>query len=334
MKALTLLKEYEVSLTDVLEPTLEEGMLLLQVETVGLCGTDLNSFRGKNPLVTYPRILGHEIAATVLVGAGEISEGTRVAVSPYTSCGICSSCRRGRFNACRQNQTFGVQRDGALTERIVVRPDKVYGSTLPLRTLALVEPLTVGFHAVARARVKEADTVVVLGCGGIGLGAVVAAAYRSSRVIAVDMDDAKLSTAKKLGAWETIHSKDQDLESCLRDLTGGDGPNVVIEAIGMPETYRIATEIVSFAGRVVYIGYSKEPVVYETRVFVEKELDIMGSRNALPEDFQAVIKMLEEGRFPVELAISAEVPLASAPSILRAWSADPTMYTKILINLH
>ena len=108
---------------------------------------------------------------------------------------------------------------------------------------------------------------------------------------------------------------------------------MVIEAIGLPETFRAAAEEVSFTGRVVYIGYAKEPVAYETKLFVQKELDILGSRNALPEDFGAVIQMFEEGRFPVKDAVSSIIPLEDAPEALRAWSDDPSRVKKIMVRL-
>ena len=119
----------------------------------------------------------------------------------------------------------------------------------------------------------------------------------------------------------------------LANLTGGNGPDVIIEAIGLPETFRAAVQEVAFTGRVVYIGYAKEPVAYETRLFVQKELDILGSRNALPEDFRAVIEMLEQGRFPVDDAITKIVSLDQAPESLAAWSNDPARFSKIMINL-
>ena len=333
MKAIALTAPGKVKVIDVPEPVRGEGEVLLQVEMVGLCGTDLNSFRGKNPLITYPRVLGHEIAATVLEGTPDLPAGTRVAVSPYTQCGHCSACLRGRANACTFNQTFGVQRDGALTELLAVPAEKVYPSALSLRELCLVEPLTVGAHAVARGRVSPADVVAVYGCGGVGLGAIAGAAFRGATTIAIDLDDEKLETARAAGAAHVIHTRRDLVHERLAELTGGLGPDVVIEAIGLPETFRAAVEEVAATGRVVYIGYAKEQVSYETRLFVQKELDIMGSRNAQPQDFHQVIKLLESGRFPVDRAISAIVPLPDAPHALAQWSDDPARFTKILVNV-
>jgi threonine dehydrogenase-like Zn-dependent dehydrogenase len=226
---------------------------------------------------------------------------------------------------------MGVQRDGAMTEYIRVPREKIYTANLTLKELALVEPLTVGTHAVARGRVTANDTVAVFGCGGIGLGAIAASAFRGARTIAIDMDDAKLEIARKAGATDLIHSKNEDLHTRLVEITGS-GPDVMIEAIGLPATFRAAVEEVAFTGRVVYIGYAKEPVTYETRLFVQKELDILGSRNALPEDFLEVIRMLEAGRFPVEDAVSLIVTPEQAAETLADWSANPHKFTKIMVQ--
>jgi threonine dehydrogenase-like Zn-dependent dehydrogenase len=337
VKAFYITAPHETDIRNIDKPVPGDGEVLLRVRMVGLCGSDLNTFRGANPLVSYPRVPGHEIAATVESALGEAAErfapGTRVTVLPYTSCGHCPSCRRGRPNACRSNQTLGVQRDGALAEYIVAPWRKVVGSEkLSLQELVMVEPLSVGFHAAARARAAEGDTVAVIGCGAIGLGAIAGAAFAGARVIAIDIDDSKLELAAKAGAAEAVNSAAASLHDQLARLTAGDGPDVVIEAVGLPATFRAAVEEVAFAGRVVYIGYAKAPVEYETRLFVQKELDILGSRNAL-DDFPRVIKMLETGRFPVGEVISRVAPLAEAGGALADWSANPAAFTKILIDL-
>jgi threonine dehydrogenase-like Zn-dependent dehydrogenase len=309
------------------------GEALLKVKMVGMCGTDLNTFRGRNAMVAFPRVPGHEVAAEVVEGGGELAAGTMVTLSPYTNCGRCAACKRGRVNACRFNETMGVQRDGAMKEYISVPREKLYTARLSTRELCLVEPLTVGFHAAARGRVTAEDVVAVFGCGGVGLGAIASAAFRGAETIAIDMDDAKLETARKAGAKHLIHAKNENLHERLEAITDGLGPDVMIEAIGLPETFRAAVEEVAYTGRVVYIGYAKEPVAYETRLFVQKELDIMGSRNALPEDFREVIRMLESGRFPVEDAVSAVVPMEDAARMLGEWSAAPGRFTKIMVEV-
>ena len=334
MKALVLKEPGQAEIMPVPEPVVTASSLLLKVRMVGFCGSDLNSFRGRNPLVSFPRIPGHEVSATIVETNNAnpaLAPGTDVTLSPYSSCGKCASCRRGRPNACQFNETLGVQRDGAATEYIVVPSERIYPAKLTLKELCLVEPLTVGFHAVARGRVTADDTVAILGCGGVGLGAVAASGFRGAKTIGVDVDDEKLNTAKASGATHSINTARENLHQRLAELTDGRGPDVVIEAIGLPQTFRSAVEEVAFTGRVVYIGYAKEPVSYETRLFVQKELDILGSRNALPEDFRDVIRMLVEHRFPVDDAVSSIVTMNEAPQALAAWSENPSRVKKIMM---
>jgi threonine dehydrogenase-like Zn-dependent dehydrogenase len=332
VKALVLQKPGQASIKTVPEPVASRGDCLLKVRLVGFCGSDLNSFRGLNPLVSYPRIPGHEVSATIVQGNSALPAGTDVALLPYTSCGQCASCQRGRPNACQFNQTLGVQRDGALTEFIAMPPEKLYPARLTPKELCLVEPLTVGFHAAARGRVSANDTVAIMGCGGVGLGAVAASNSRGARTICIDVDDEKLELARLAGGTHSINSLREPLHDRLLDTTDGHGPDVLIEAVGTPATFRTAVEEVAYTGRVVYIGYTKEPVSYETRLFVQKELDVLGSRNAQPDDFHAVIRLLEARRFPVDEVVSL-IPLEEAIHALQSWSENPSRFKKIMISL-
>jgi 2-desacetyl-2-hydroxyethyl bacteriochlorophyllide A dehydrogenase len=319
-------------------PTLAADEVLVRIRTVGFCGSDLNTFRGLNPLVSYPRVPGHEIAGVVdEVGdevPGELRPGAEVTVVPYTACGRCAACRRGRVNTCRDNQTLGVQRDGALTECIAVPWTAVLRADgLSRRELALVEPLAVGMHAVARGRVAAGDVVAVLGTGAVGLGAVAGAARAGATVIAVDVDDRKLATARRAGATHAVNARGASLHDELQSLTAGDGPDVVIEAVGTAATFLSAVAEVAVAGRVVYIGYAKAPVAFDTTQFVRKELDILGARNATADDFRAVLSMMHGRLFPVDDAVTRVVALADAADALRAWDADPGAVTRIHVDL-
>jgi L-galactonate 5-dehydrogenase len=339
MKAIAILAPGKMGLTELPVPTPAAGEVLLRINVIGYCGSDLNTYRGLNPLVSYPRVPGHEIGATIeACGEGVPADwkpGMTVTCAPYTSCGQCSACRKGRFNACKFNQTFGVQREGALTEFVVVPWQKLFHAPgLDAAEYAMVEPLAVGFHAVDRARVQAGETVLVLGAGMIGLGAIAGAALaRGARVIATDVDDAKLALARKAGASETINSRTEDLHERLTALTGGDGPDVVIEAVGLAETFVAAVTEVCYAGRVVYIGYAKAPVSYETKYFLLKELDIMGSRGSTPKDFQDVITLLESGRYPIAETVTRSVSFDEAASAMEEWSANPSAITKIQIRV-
>jgi len=210
---------------------------------------------------------------------------------------------------------------------------KLVGSSgLSLRELSVVEPLAVGFHAAARGRVEASDTVAVIGVGMVGLGAIASAASRGARTIAIDLDEQKLALAKRAGAMHSVRSNTQDMHAELLRLTDDRGPDVVIEAVGVPDTYRLAVDEVAHTGRVVYIGWAKEQVSFDTKLFVHKELDILGSRNYLDE-FPAVIALLRTGKFPVEATISKTVPLSEAGSALAEWNRSPELFTKILVEM-
>jgi threonine dehydrogenase-like Zn-dependent dehydrogenase len=221
-----------------------------------------------------------------------------------------------------------------MTELISVPVAKLIASDrLSLQELALVEPLTIGFHAVERGRMISGETVAVLGCGAIGLGVIAGAAFRGTRVIAIDVDDQKLTLARKCGAMEAINAAAENLHARLLELTDGSGPAVVVEAVGNPVTFRQAVEEVAFAGRVVYIGYAKAPVEYDSKLFVLKELDILGSRNALPADFKNVVAMLEAGMFPVDDVVTETVEFEAAADAFRRWSDAPGGVTKIQLAI-
>ncbi len=205
MKAIVINTPGEVSVNELDAPHPAPGEVLLRMNYVGFCGSDLSTYLGKNPMVNYPRVPGHEISGVITAMAegvpGEFKIGDTVTVVPYTNCGSCPSCRRGRAYACRENQTLGVQRDGAMQEYLAVPWQKLLpASKLNELELAMVEPLTVGFHAIERGRVGKDDVVMVLGCGMIGAGAIAGASLRGASVIAVDIDDHKLELAKELGA--------------------------------------------------------------------------------------------------------------------------------------
>lgn len=335
MKAVQISAVGQAALQEKEMPVAQPGEVLLKVIYAGFCGSDLNTYLGMNPMVRMPVIPGHEISAVVqevTAGVpGRIRVGMRCTVNPYTSCGSCPSCRNGRPNACQFNQTLGVQRDGAMCEYIVVPWQKVIADdALTARELVLVEPLSVGFHAVARGVVTDLDVVMVIGCGMIGTGAIIRASLRGARVIAVDLDRKKLELAKKLGATDTIHSAEDDMHARLMELTDGMGPDVVIEAVGSPATYSMAIDEVAFTGRVVCIGYAKSEVLFETKYFVSKELDIRGSRNALPEDFRAVIAYIKRNQLPASL-ITALYPPGEAGEALHYWSENREKVIKIIL---
>ena len=340
MKALFLTQVGKSEVFEIDKPIPKSGEVLLKVEMVGFCGGDLNGFKGLFPLQEYPNILGHEVGA-VIEELGEdvplhLRIGSKVTLYPYLACGTCVACRKGRPNACKTNKTMGVRRPGAMT-RYVCAPwqDLFFSDQLSVRELALAEPLTVGFHAVSRGRVDSQDIVAVLGCGIVGLGAVAAAVNRHATVIAIDLDDTKLAIARKIGALNTINPSKEDLHQRLQEITNGDGPDVIIEAVGSPSTYRSAVEEVAFLGRVVCIGYAKAPVEFNTSLFVQKEIEILGSRNCVGKsDFPEVLSYLESKKFPVDDVISKVISIDEGPETLKSWAENPQGIIKIMIDFN
>jgi len=313
--------------------------VLLRMCYVGFCGSDLNTFMGRNTMALDPVIPGHEVGAVVEAVGSAVPEGLKpgmvVTCNPYTNCGKCASCRNQRVNACRYNQTLGVQRDGAMREYMVLPWEKVIpAGHLSPQECALVEPMSVGFHAVGRALVTDIDVVMVIGCGMVGMGAVVRSALRGATVVAADIDDEKLALARHMGASYTINTRTEDVHQRLLEMTGGFGPDVVIEAVGSTPTYQMAVDEVAFTGRVVCIGYAKADVAFQTKYFVQKELDIRGSRNAMPQDFRAVIHYLERKTCPTDKLITRIVKPGDALEAMRWWSNNPGKVFRILVEMN
>lgn len=322
---------------DLPKPEAKAGEVLLKLEYVGFCGSDLNTFMGRNTMAKENVIPGHEIGAVIeAVGEGvpeDLKPGMIVTVNPYTNCGHCASCRNGRVNACQNNETLGVQRDGAMREYIALPWEKI----IPLkgvstRDAALIEPMSVGFHAVDRGQVTDIDTVLVFGCGMVGLGAVVRAVQRGATVIAVDISDEKLQIAKSLGATYGINSMEENVVEKVKEYTDGFGADCVVEAVGSPVTYVTAIDAVSFTGRVVCIGYAKSDVSFQTKYFVQKELDIRGSRNANPSDFRAVLRYMQRTNVPMDQFVSGIATPETAINAMENWAKAPGQVFRILVK--
>ena len=340
MKAVQITGPSEMRVIEMEKPVVAPGQILVKIEYVGFCGSDLNTYLGRNPMVKLPVVPGHEVGAVVEeigegVPEGLFAKGMSVTLNPYTNCGKCASCRNGRVNACEHNETLGVQRNGVMCEYAVMPWQKVIPApSMSSRDCALIEPMSVGFHAVSRGQVVDNERVMVIGCGMIGMGAIVRASLRGATVIAVDLDDEKLELARKVGATYVINSKTENVHERMLQLTDGLGADVVIEAVGSPVTYVMAVDEVGFTGRVVCIGYAKSPVEFQTKLFVQKELDIRGSRNALPADFRAVINYLQTGVCPIDKLISRIAEPEEAAAAMADWAAAPGKVFRILVKFN
>jgi len=337
MKALQIPSLQTIRVVELPKPEAGPGEVLLRLKYVGFCGSDLNTFMGRNTMAKADVIPGHEIGAVIeAVGPdcpATLQVGQTVTVNPYTNCGQCASCRNGRYNACQHNETLGVQRDGAMREYIALPWQKVIPiSGISMRDAALIEPMSVGFHAVSRGQVQDIDTVVVFGCGMVGLGAIMRSVQRGATVIAVDLSEEKLALAKECGAQYGINSSKENIAEKVMEYTAGMGADVVIEAVGAPVTYVAAIDCVSFTGRVVCIGYAKSEVAFQTKYFVQKELDIRGSRNATPDDFRAVLRYMQSTQRDMAPFVTGIIAPEDAQQTMENWAKAPGQVFRILVE--
>ena len=333
-----------MEVVDVREPgSPGPGEVLVQPTAVGLCGSDFHYFLGDigtidDPSTLYPRIQGHETAATILAVGDDcppgLSAGMPVAVWPVTSCGRCYPCRQGRGNACVRISLIGVHRDGSLQEQLLVPATQVFGvgDQDPALT-ALVEPVSIAVRAVARGRVAEGERIVVLGAGPIGQALVLAARDRGASVLVVDTQPSRLNRATSLGA-EVLHvSPDDDVVSAAREWAGGDGPEVVFEATGVPALVQTSIELVAPAGRVVVVGLSGELAPLRVGSLPLKELDVLGTSCCGAEEFAEAVDLVGRRRDVAAGLVTHEFTLEQAPEAIEYAMSHPAEVMKAVVRI-
>lgn len=342
MKSLLLVEPGELRATDLAEPSAPgPGEALVRVHRVGVCGTDLHAFRGRQPFFSYPRILGHELAVEVLaVGAGvtDVAAGDRCAVEPYLNCGHCIACRRGKPNCCAQLKVMGVHVDGGMRERLLVPAAKLHrSSALSVDQLALVETLGIGAHAVERAALAPGETVAVLGLGPIGLSVIQFALAAGARVLAVDLNARRLAfCCERLGlpAETTIDTSiTANVAARLAELTGGDLPTAVFDATGNAGSMAAAFNYVAPGGRLVFVGLFTGDVTFNDPNFHRRELTLLGSRNSRPEDFRHIITLVESGRVDTTPWITHRAALDEVPDQFARWTNPDAGVLKAMISV-
>ncbi|MCJ7468632.1 MAG: zinc-binding alcohol dehydrogenase family protein [Maribacter sp.] len=307
-------------------PKRGEGEALLQILKVGICGTDLHAYRGNQAFFTYPRILGHELATKVLEiddNPQGIRSGDRVVVMPYISCKKCVACRKGKTNCCTNIKVLGVHVDGGMQEKITVPNDLLLpAGQLTSDQMAIVEPLAIGAHALRRAALKTGETLVVMGCGPIGIGILKLAQLAGAKVIAIDRDQNRLTYAKnEIGVEYAVNANDQVIER-IREITNGDMADVVIDATGHKSALESGIDYMAHGGSYVLVGLSKGELMFKHPAIHAKEATILCSRNATLEDFKKVISVLETGAFPIDSYITHTVGYQDMIAHFEGWS-DP-----------
>ena len=289
-------------------PILKKGEALLKIKYCGICGADVATFTGNQPFTTYPRIPGHEFSAEIV----EIEENDRglkvgdiVTANPYFNCGHCYSCERGIVNACTDNQTMGVQRDGSFAEYVAMPIERIYsGKGLSAKTLALIEPFSIGYHAVSRGHVKPGHKVLVIGAGAIGIFAAVSAKLKGAEVYISDVFEKRLENALKFGVDGIIDVSKEDLLERTKEITNGNGFDICIEAVGQSTTFLNCIDAAAFGADIILIGNGKKETTFNHSILLKKELNVYGSRNALKKDFLELIDLISSGKINVDHIVS------------------------------
>ena len=312
------------------------GEALVRVRRVGVCGTDMHAFRGRQPFFTYPRILGHELGVEVLeVGENPhgIRSGDRCAVEPYLNCGRCIACRAGKTNCCESLQVLGVHVDGGMREMITVPVDKLHRSeSLSLDQLALVETLGIGAHAVERAALKEGESVLVIGAGPIGLAVTQFALIAGARVTLSDVNEERLRFAENAYGIRTIALRDADTLEEIRGVNGGELPTAVFDATGNAESMQSSFRYAAHGGRIVFVGLVLSDITFYDPDFHRKELTLLATRNSTAETFRQIIALMEAGRIDSAPWITHREPVEAAAERFPTWLEPDSGVIKAMIE--
>jgi 2-desacetyl-2-hydroxyethyl bacteriochlorophyllide A dehydrogenase len=337
MKTVFIQQPNQIEIKETERPTVRANEALLKIKYCGICGADVASYTGNQPFTTYPRIPGHEFSAEIVTIPDNdkgLKPGDIVTANPYFNCGHCYSCQRGLVNACTDNKTMGVQRDGSFCEYFAMPVDRIIpGKGLDAKQLALIEPFSIGFHAVSRAEIKKGDKVLVVGAGPIGLFAMISAKLKGGECYVADVLDNRLELAKEYGATGTINSKKQDILEATKEITKGNGFDVCIEACGQSVTFLNCIDSAAFGANIILIGNGKKDTTFLHSIILKKELNIFGSRNSYTKDFEALIDIVSQGKVDVMKMVSDIVPMNRAEEAFKALSQNDGTFAKILIEI-
>lgn len=332
-----------MAVTEVPEPPEPgTGMVIVRPEAVGLCGSDFHYFQGDigamDPSMLYPRIQGHELSAVVEeIGPGcppHLRTGERVAIWPVGACGRCYPCRIGRGNVCGNLRLLGVHTDGGLQERLAVRAEQLFpvGDQEPAVT-AVVEPVSIAVRTVARGRVAAGERVVVLGAGPIGQAVALAATDRGASVLLVDRVPSRLGPAGTIGVETLCSDGAEETAAAISAWAGADGPEVIVEATGVPELVGPALELVAQAGRVVVVGLSDRPAPLRVGALPFKEVDLLGVSCCSAGDFAEAVALVARHRDVAAGLVTHEFPLERAPEAIAYAIAHPAEVMKAVVRV-
>ena len=317
-------------------PQAQDGEVLLRVRRIGLCGTDMHIFRGTQPFLQYPRVMGHELSGEIVSapdGSG-LAEGDQVYVMPYMSCGHCVACRKGKTNCCANIQVLGVHRDGGMTEYLAVPAQFVFKTDgISLDDAAMLEFLAIGAHAVRRGAVREGQQVLVVGAGPIGLAAALFARINGGKVTMLDTREDRLAFCRSaLGIEHTVVAGEGDKEA-LAQLTDGDFFDVVFDATGNVAAMERGLEFVAHGGSYVLVSIVRDRISFSDPEFHKRETTLLGSRNATAEDFRTVLTAMKAGLVPTGLMNTHRTTLDGFIDILPQWMDPASGVIKAIVEV-
>lgn len=336
MKAVEIIQPFEIKVIDKERPVAKEGEALLKVLYCGICGADVASYTGNQPFTTYPRIPGHEFSAQIVeIPANDrgLKAGDIITCNPYFNCGECYACKRGIVNACHDNQTMGVQRDGSFQEYITMPIERIIdGKGLTAPELALIEPFSISAHALSRATVKEGDNLLIMGAGPIGLFALIKAKAMGARVAIADLLESRLNLAKEYGADLVINNKTDDMAALCDEFTNGGGFDVCVEACGAPVTFLSCIERAAHGANIILIGNGKRETTFVHSIILKKELNIFGSRNSFTRDFEELINLVASGKVDVKKMVGGVYEAENVAEAFDALANNDGSLAKLLIR--
>ncbi|WP_299089612.1 zinc-binding alcohol dehydrogenase family protein [uncultured Metabacillus sp.] len=336
MKAIVCQKPDDLQIIETEKPELRSGEALITIKRIGICGTDIHAYKGNQPFFTYPRILGHELSGVI----EEVEEndrgfhtGDQVAIIPYMHCEKCIACKTGKTNCCTELHVIGVHKNGGMCETLAVPVSHLIKTDdISLDEAAMLEPMSIGAHAVRRSSLKEGDKVLVIGAGPIGLGVMAFAKYRGAHVIAMDINEERLAFCR---SWanvdETVNAKNDPINQ-LSEITDGDFPSFVFDATGNMQSMNQAFQYAAHGGTLVFVGLVKGDITFHDPDFHKKELTLMASRNATKEDFNNVMEAVKAKKIHLEALITHRCSFNEVTEQFAEWLLPQSNVIKAIID--
>lgn len=334
MKAIIIDKPGEICIREIEMPKIKAGEAIIQIKSVGICGSDVTAYKGLNPTMIYPRLMGHE-AAGIITEIGEnakgLKVGDKVAVEPYFYCGECYACRRGIFNNCENLNVLGVRMEGSMAE-VISHPIK-YLHKLPddmsWEDAAVVEPLSISLHGVHRTNLRGGEFAAIFGAGTIGLLAALCCLAYGAEPILMDVMDERLEFAKELGIKYTFNPAKSDVIEEIKKITKGEMAPVVLECSGSQAAINNSLEVASNSGRIALVGWAKGMIDFNQPRILRKELNIFGSRCSYNE-FPECIDMIYGKKVDVSRLVTVRDSFEGIQQGFKDLAATPEKYLKII----